>query len=316
MPNEKPDLSVDAPGVALAVVDRIKEDIDDYCIKTYDDGFRWHLGGSMIGHECKKYLWLSFRWAFLEDYNGATPREKKKNHARMQRLFQRGHLEEFRFVEYLRGIGWEIHEFDTSKPTKPDGTFPQFRISAVGGHFGGSLDGIGIPPARYRLGRKPFLLEFKTKGTGAGFNKLVEKGVVVSNLQHFAQMSTYGAAPEYNLDFALYNAVNKNDDDLHVEIVKLDHKLGAQMRWKAEQVITSQTAPARISDNPTFFQCKFCPAFDECHNGKTPPKNCRSCKFARPVEGGEWVCGKVDQIIPRDFVPQGCNEWRSITSNV
>ena len=303
------------PGISKLLSKRVLEDINEYCITNYDDGFRWHLGASLIGQECLRAAWYGFRWAGEMTFAGSTPEERRANHARMQRLFQRGHLEEFRFVEYLRGTGWQIFEYDLSKPKKEDGTSPQFRVSGFGGHFGGSLDGIGIPPARYNLPEgTAFLLEFKTNGTGAGYNKLKEGGVTIAKPQHFAQMSTYGSDEAYRLEYALYNAVNKNDDDLHIEIVKLDWKLGDQMRSRAERVITSQEPPSRLSDNPTFFKCKYCDFFKQCHENGPLPKNCRSCKFGKPVDGGEWKCELVGQLIPRDFVPKGCSEWRSVNN--
>lgn len=308
-------VDISAPGVASQLSRRVKADIDDYCIETYDDGFRWHLGASLIGQECQRAAWYGFRWAGVMTYSGATPEERKANHARMQRLFNRGHREEFRFVEFLRGTGWQVFEFDTSKPKKENGEYPQFRVTGFGGHFGGSLDGIGIPPARYNLPEgTAFLLEFKTNGTGAGFQKLKEKGAMIAKEQHFAQMSTYGSDPNFRLSHALYLNVCKNDDDLHVEIVKLDWALGDRMRTRAEKIITSQIPPLRLSDNPTFWKCKNCDFFKQCHENGPLPKNCRSCKFAKPVDGGEWLCEKVGQIIPRDFVPQGCNEWRSVNN--
>ena len=313
--NASATVELSAPGIAKQLARRIKNDIDDYCIAEYDDGFRWHLGASLIGQECQRAAWYSFRWAaHSRQAQDLTP-EGRAQYARMQRLFNRGHREEARFVEFLRGTGWQVFEFDTSKPPKENGEYPQFRVSGFGGHFGGSLDGIGIPPERYELPEgTAFLLEFKTNGTGAGFTKLLEKGVALSKEQHFAQMSTYGSDENYKLEYAVYQNICKNDDNLHVEVVKLDWKLGDQMRLRAERIISSQTPPPRLSDNPTFFKCKYCDFFSQCHENGSLEKNCRSCKFARPVDGGEWACELVNQIIPRDFVKQGCREWRTVNN--
>lgn len=337
-------VDLSAPGVAKAVSKRILEDIDAWVVKTYDGGHRWHLGASLIGEECKRKLWYMFRWCFREQTDG-----------RKQRLFNRGHREEARFVEWLEGIGvqvWfenrdgfyyiaESDSYGLAKDlkegsieenlawfipkdhkdylkhvarAKADGLeFPQFRVSSLGGHFGGSLDGIAILPERYGI-KEPVLLEFKTNGTGAGFNKLVENGMPVAKPQHFGQTSVYGSDPQYNFRYVLYLNINKNDDSLHVEVVKLDAKLGDNLRMKAEQIIMSQTPPPRISDNPTFLACSWCGAKDVCHKGAIPEKNCRSCKFARPVDGGEWHCDMHNGVIPRDYVKQGCPSYIPITA--
>lgn len=335
------------PGISKQLAKRIKDDIDDWCIDTFDDGFRWHLGGSVIGQECSRAAWYSYRWAGKMKFAGKTPEEVRSNHGRMQRLFQRGHLEEFRFVEYLRGTGWTVYDYaqrlvchdetgeyrclewgdeipmyfsDVSasrahiEQATEEGDGPkQWRVKHFGGHFGGSLDGIALPPPRYGLPEgTAFLCEFKTQGTGANFVKLCEKGVQLAKEQHFSQMSIYGSDPDYRIEYGLYQATNKNDDSLHIEIAKLDWTLGDQLRDKAERIITSRTPPLRLSDNPTFYKCKFCDFFAKCHENAPLDKNCRSCKFAIPVEGGEWKCEKVNNIIPRDFVPQGCSEWRTV----
>jgi hypothetical protein len=75
----------------------IQTQIDNYCQQTLGDDFRTHLGASEIGHECSRYLYLKFRWFFKEETNG-----------RQQRLFERGHLEELRFVRWFEGIGFKI----------------------------------------------------------------------------------------------------------------------------------------------------------------------------------------------------------------
>uniref|UniRef100_A0AAU7YTI0 Exonuclease n=1 Tax=Stenotrophomonas phage vB_SmaS_QH3 TaxID=3229738 RepID=A0AAU7YTI0_9CAUD len=300
-------VALDAPGVAKAVAKRVLEDIDEYCVRTYDGGHRWHLGASLIGDACKRKLWYLFRWTYREQTDG-----------RKQRLFNRGHREEARFTEWLKGIGAQVWTHETPDVYNEAGEIvvegKQYRVSAVMGHFGGSLDGIARLPERYGID-EPVLLEFKTNGTGAGFNKLGEDGMPVAKPQHFAQTSTYGSDPAYGFRYVLYFNINKNDDSLHVELVKLDHRLGQQMREKAEQIIMSQTPPPRLSDNPTFKDCGYCPAKEICHKGAIPEKNCRSCKAARPVENGEWFCDVHNGVIPREFVPQGCPSYVPITAS-
>jgi len=85
--------------------------------------FRDHLGASLIGHSCNRYLWLTFRWAVMPKFEG-----------RMLRLFNTGNREEIRIAEELRGIGVELY-------TDEDGK--QISVRDESGHFGGSVDGIG-----------------------------------------------------------------------------------------------------------------------------------------------------------------------------
>ena len=295
-------VSLDAPGVAKALAKRILEEIDEYCVRTYDGGHRSHLGASLIGRECKRYLWYVFRWCLHEKTTG-----------RQQRLFNRGHREEARFIEWLEGIGFKVWFENRDEAPNEKGEHPQYRISDVMGHFGGSLDGIAILPERYGIA-EPVLLEFKTNGTGAGFNKLADDGMPIAKPEHFAQTSTYGK--KYNFRYCVYLNINKNDDSLHIEVVKLNHNLGEQMIMKAEQIIMSQTAPARLSDNPTFHKCGYCHMKEVCHKGAVVEVNCRSCAFARPVENAEWFCEVHDGNIPKDFIAKACPSYKAITQNV
>ena len=295
-------VSLDAPGVAKALAKRILEEIDEYCVRTYDGGHRSHLGASLIGRECKRYLWYVFRWCLHEKTTG-----------RQQRLFNRGHREEARFIEWLEGIGFKVWFENRDEGSNEKGEFPQYRISDVMGHFGGSLDGIAVLPERYGIA-EPVLLEFKTNGTGAGFNKLADDGMPIAKPEHFAQTSTYGK--KYNFRYCVYLNINKNDDSLHIEVVKLNHNLGEQMIMKAEQIIMSQTAPARLSDNPTFHKCGYCHMKEVCHKGAVVEVNCRSCAFARPVENAEWFCEVHNGNIPKDFIAKACPSYKAITQNV
>ena len=295
-------VSLDAPGVAKALAKRILEEIDEYCVRTYDGGHRSHLGASLIGRECKRYLWYVFRWCLHEKTTG-----------RQQRLFNRGHREEARFIEWLEGIGFKVWFENRDEDPNEKGEFPQYRISDVMGHFGGSLDGIAVLPERYGIA-EPVLLEFKTNGTGAGFNKLADDGMPIAKPEHFAQTSTYGK--KYNFRYCVYLNINKNDDSLHIEVVKLNHNLGEQMIMKAEQIIMSQTAPARLSDNPTFHKCGYCHMKEVCHKGAVVEVNCRSCAFARPVENAEWFCEVHNGNIPKDFIAKACPSYKAITQNV
>ena len=295
-------VSLDAPGVAKALAKRILEEIDEYCVHTYDGGHRSHLGASLIGRECKRYLWYVFRWCLHEKTTG-----------RQQRLFNRGHREEARFIEWLEGIGFKVWFENRDEGPNEKGEFPQYRISDVMGHFGGSLDGIAVLPERYGIA-EPVLLEFKTNGTGAGFNKLADDGMPIAKPEHFAQTSTYGK--KYNFRYCVYFTINKNDDSLHIEVVKLNHNLGEQMIMKAEQIIMSETAPARLSDNPTFHKCGYCHMKEVCHKGAGVEVNCRSCAFARPVENAEWFCEVHNGNIPKDFIAKACASYKAITQNV
>lgn len=280
------------PATATQIQKRIAKAIDDFCVEKYDDGHRTHLGASLIGHECSRYLWYVFRWV-----------KKEKFDARMLRLFNRGHKEEERFIEWLEGIGCKVWAEDENGN--------QFRISGVFGHFGGSLDGIVKLPEEWGI-EEPLLLEFKTSGTGSPFTKTKERGMKLEKPQHFAQTSTYGMKMGFR--YVLYMIINKNDDAIHLEVTELDHNLGEQMEAKAEKIITSQEPPPKISQSKTFHKCGWCAFSEICHDNGIAEKNCRSCKHAVPGEEASWLCSlNGNQPIPKEFIPKGCDAHSSIT---
>lgn len=316
---------------AKEIANRIKNEIDAYAIKTYDGGNRDHLGASIVGNDCARAVYFTFRWIKKPSFSG-----------RMQRLFRRGHREELAFTEYLRGIGFKVYlndpnfsliyvaEVGYSIIDQPiDGIFedvtndnshilraslagiklPQLRISDCNGHFGGSLDAILEFPPKWDIPGQ-FLGEFKTKGTGSGFNKLVEKGVAIAAPEHWAQMCCYGY--KRGIEFAVYFTVNKNDDDLHVEVLKLDHGLGADMIRKAAAIITATKPPPRISETPTNFKCKWCDFKGPCHEGEPIEKNCRSCHKSSAIENAAWFCGQYNSVIPPEIIVKGCDQWLGV----
>lgn len=271
-----------------AIANQIKADINEYCRVTYDDGHREHLGASLIGKPCERHLWYIYRWVQKSQFDG-----------RMQRLFNRGHKEEARWIEWLEGIGCQVWA------TTEDGK--QIRVSGVGGHFGGSLDSTVILPPRYGID-DPMLGEYKTHNEKS-FKKVVELGVKRAKPEHFAQMSIYGR--KRGLKYGLYCPICKNDDDIRPEIVELDWGYGLELERKAESVITSQYPPPRINESPAYNECKFCDLKPVCHEGKNYEKNCRSCVYSVPTDDGQWKCHAFnDMVIPKDFIPTGCNFWR------
>lgn len=290
-------VDLDSAQMRSYVVNQIQADIDKFCRDEFAEDPRTHLGASVLGHDCQAKSWSIFRWLKFEDFDG-----------RMLRLFNRGHEEEKRFVKWLVGIGFQVREIDPE-------TKKQYRIRGAKGHFGGSLDAMMRAPERYNLPHDLIWLgEFKTHN-GKSFRELAGnrktgtrgKGVIRAKPIHYRQMCSYGRA--YNFHWGLYCAVNKDDDDLYFEIVKLDWLQADDLYRKAEGIVFSQTRPQKIAQTPSYLDCKMCEFTGICHGGEVPTKNCRSCIHAFPVDEGEWHCEVHKGIIPKDFIIKGCDAW-------
>ena len=258
-------------------------------VKHYEDNqgeaFRAHLGGSVIGRPCDRALWYTFRWATDVQHNG-----------QLLRLFQTGHLAEDRFVEDLRNVGIKVFETDPV-------TGNQFRVQACDGHFGGSFDGVGKgfieAPETWHL------IEMKTHGEKS-FNNLVKKGVREAKPEHFIQMQSYMYLAEPQLTRAFYIAVNKNTDELYGERIKLDTTIAKAVIDKAGAIIASDRPLTKISEDPSWYQCKFCDHSPVCHGQQAPHINCRTCLHSTPVEDAQWHCARHDMPIPNHLQKTGC----------
>lgn len=250
------------------------------------EGSRSHMGASGIGNECARAIWYSFRWTSKSEFTGRT-----------LRLFNRGHLEEGRFIALLLAAGLQVFQQDENGK--------QYRISAYGGHFGGSGDGVGIGFPELPPGA-PALLEFKTHND-ASFKKLKKEGVRASKFEHYVQMQVYMI--EMNLAYAMYHAVNKNDDELYVETVVRD-ETGPQFISRGVSIVQMREAPKRVSNSPGWVACLWCDHKPVCHLKFAPQQNCRTCTHSVPVQDGTWMCEnpcRVDNpILSVQTQKQGC----------
>lgn len=238
---------------------------------------RPHMGCSMAGHPCDRYLWLSFRWAVIEKFEG-----------RMLRLFRRGHNEEDTILKDLVAAGVKI--VTTQAPVD------------FGGHVSGSADAVieNVPGAE----KTRHLAEFKTHSRKS-FDLLLKDGVEKSKPQHYAQMQVYMLG--LGLSRALYVAVCKDDDRIYTERVRCD--MDAAKGWVArlKRLATDDRLPPPISTDPTWYQCRFCPAYNFCHQGKPAMEvNCRTCAQSTACENSSFHCEAWDSAIPVDAQRQGC----------
>ena len=282
---------LDDPNIRKSIAKELLYKIDEYCIQLYDDGPRYHLGASIIGSECSREIWYTFRWLFHKKFSG-----------RMYRLFNRGHLEEKRNLEWLRGIGCLVTDVDLYGN--------QIRIKGKIGHFGGSLDASGYLPTEFDI-EEELLFEFKTKKTGAEFNELKKKGVKACNWQHYVQMSIYGK--NNNIKYAIYFVTNKNDDELHIEIVPLDWKLAEEKEELAKELISRRQVPPRPFASRAYIKCKSqCDYVGICWDNVAPEVNCRSCWKARAEDNGNWFCEQFNMEIPKNYLKNGCPHWEAV----
>jgi hypothetical protein len=249
------------------------------------DWRRTHLGASLIGRECSRELWYSFRWAIAPGFEG-----------RMLRLFERGDREEAWLAEELRAIGVDLHTEDE--------TGAQFRVAFWNGHFSGSCDGagLGFPEAP----KTWHLFEAKTINL-KGFGILQSKGVKEAKPEHYAQMQVYMHG--LKLKRAFYVAVCKNDDHIYTERIHYVKAEAEAFVAKAATIIGSNEPLSKINEDPTWWKCKFCDARPICHLGEVDrlERNCRTCASATPQQEGGWYCDLHQRLLSSDEQRAGCD---------
>ena len=258
--------------------------IYDYYRAKRKNNHRPHLGGSQIGNPCSRALWYQFRWAWSPEFEG-----------RILRLFETGDREEERLVSNLRSVGVTVWDRDPE-------TGRQVSFAEHGGHFALSLDGVG---EGFKESGKPHVLEFKTMNKKA-FADVSRKGLQASKPVYWAQVQV--GMHLSGLERAYFFAVEKDTDAIYAERVRLDSAEAMKLIAKAGQVIFAETPPARLSDDPAHWECKFCPYYAVCHGCKIPEVHCRTCAHVTPERDGTWSCARgrtTDKACGEHlFIPQ------------
>ena len=214
---------------------------------------RTYLGGSRLGHSCERALQYEFTGAPKDpeaDFNGQT-----------LRIFAIGHALEDVAIRWLRRAGFDIY---TRKGNRPDGE--QFGFSVAGGRVRGHVDGIladgvSIPGMGY-----PALWECTTMNA-KNWRETVAKGVTVSKPVYAAQIALYqaymeGAVPGISACPALFTAINKDTAELHHELVPFDGELAQRISDRAVRILQATDAGdllPRMTSDPDYFECRFCP---------------------------------------------------------
>ena len=254
----------------------------DRAVESGRENPRPHLGASLLGHPCDRWLWLTFRWAVIEQFPG-----------RILRLFARGQREEENLMQLLRGIGIDFAPLTS-----------QARVD-FGAHVSGSVDGIilgGVPEAP----KKKHIAEFKTHSLKS-FNDVSSKGVKESKPMHWCQMQLYMHGT--SIDRALYVAICKDDDRIYTERVRYDKDAAEALVARGRRITLSDRLLEPLSADPTWYECKFCAAHNFCHSSHcTKEINCRTCAHSTALENSTWTCALYDNAeIPLEAQRTGCD---------
>jgi hypothetical protein len=271
----------------LAALDAVIESANDSRPRPY-------LGASQIGQPCSRALWFSFRWTTQRHIPAAGLRR-----------IQDGFRGEAVLIDWLRKVpDIELWTVD------PENEENQISIVDCGGHFRGHLDGViqGLKQAP----KTPHVWESKICNESK-FNKLrkliTEKGEKNALKEwdetYYAQAQVYMRGTELTRHYltvatpgcrdivSCRTAYNKTDADALIK--------------KAETIIAAERPPLKLSDNPSWWQCKLCDHTALCHGQAMPAVNCRTCAHstARLNDAHPWTCELNQPAINGDQT--GCD---------
>lgn len=253
---------------------------------------RAYLGMSSIGRPCERQLWYSFRWAYREEFDCDT----------LWR-FDDGFRCEDVMADRLRMVpGVQLRTIDPS-------TGHQFAFVDFGGHFRGHADGMisGILQAPKTL----HVWEAKAVND-AKFAKLDKLNVEVGEKYalekwdpvYYAQAVLYMAYSETTRHYLTCSTPGARS----MTSVRTDTDLDAAraLRAKAERIIFAAEPPPCISEDPAWYECKRCPAFELCHDQAMAAVNARTCIHATPERDGTWSCAKCGGTLSLDQQRKPC----------
>ena len=242
------------------------------------------IGMATLGGKCTRAMWLKFRWA----------RYSPLLNRRVRRIFRIGDAIEDLVIAELTDIGMII-----TKQQEP--------VEGWGGHIFGYTDGrvTNVPEAP----KTEHLLEVKSMND-RNFQQLKKKGVKLSKFEHYIQMQAYMGKLE--LTRALYAVYNKNDSEIYIERVHFDRSDYKHAMSRAVDVVSSETMPPNIINDPKNFACKWCDFIPICYEGFAMDATCRSCSKVDIEDNGKWSCRLHNKKLTFEEQEAGCEYYRPI----
>lgn len=211
--------------------------IDDAILdRASKEKSRSYMGGSILGTECDRQLWYSYK------------RPWKVDSAKLQRIFDLGNILEDYVIKLLKDAGITVFAEDENGK----------QFGFVDGEIAGHSDGVllGLPESS-----KPHLFECKSANDKS--YKLVEKnGVEKWNEKYWAQIHVY--MKKLNLERCLFVVINKNTCELYIERIKYDRHVANHYLLRGHDIASRQEPPTRKYHSKTFYKCKFCNFAKEC----------------------------------------------------
>ena len=268
--------------------------VDEALEKTQENLPRPYLGASGIGDTCERKLWAGFRWVRSRFIEAAGLRRINDGH--------RGELVVAEMLRMVEGV-----ELSTEKAPGEQHSFAD-----LGGHFRGNCDGLitGLiqSPKKLHVWECKVVNEKKfSKLDSLRASKGEENALKAWDEIYYAQAQIYmhyfGAERHY------LTCASPGVRDITSVRTEYDKAEAERLIEKAKRVIFSPRPPTKISDNPAWHECKYCPYHAMCHEDELPKQtSCRTCMYSTPLPEGGWRCENFNHPLSLDEQRVGCNE--------
>lgn len=264
--------------------------------KGNDEVARPRLGASGVGHPCERRTWYQFRWAADRNIEPRGVRAIRSGH--------RGEAEMTEDLALLEPLGIQLW-------TKgEDGK--QIGFTDLGDHFGGSIDGVILgllqAPQTPHVWENKVCNQEKTDKLKKLKLDLGEKDALKAwDATYYAQAQLYMHYLQLDRHYLTVCTPGLRE----VISVRTEYDMTDAIRFqvKAARIIFTNHVPAKISEDPAWFECGYCDFWNVCHGGDFAQVNCRTCTHStarQEREGSGWHCARHDNERTVDEQREGC----------
>lgn len=263
---------------ANQIAEQILEQVNHALQVNADQKQSKSLSPSMLNHPCHRHVFYQFRWAS----NPVT------HSPQTLRIFNRGHRDESQLIQWLQQAGIVVQHVDNGN---------QIGYDEYNGHVKGFVDGILI------INDDHYILECKSINVST-FKVIKNDGLKIGKLEHYLQVQLYMYFMK--LPKAIYIAVNKNNDELHIEEIDYDEDSIRNTIGLTAQLLFTNEIPPQAHSHPQGYICQRfggCPHINTCFGVDKPLQTCRSCIHGSPytesdITKNSWHCKKHNINIP------------------
>ena len=198
--------------------------------------------------------------------------------------------------------------------TRAPETGAQFGVSDAGGQVAGHLDGKAFKHPAAPTKEHVWECKVTNDRSLAKFRKIKEEcgekaALREWNFEYWVQAQLYMLHTELDRHWLVVASAGCRDWDSCRTSLDRDQAeyFGERMARMVDHI---EELPERISENPNHFACRWCDFVGICHEGGLVERNCRTCRWSKPVAGPNWYCEQHKKNLTAEEQMAGCDRQR------